>query len=249
MIIKKTLYGFKQIKYILEPLPNVEKLKREYSLVYYLGYENLDLKDFNVRHKKTPLIDLTRDKEDIFREFNSTTRNEIRQSEKIDSLRFAMDDHNIKDAYLLYSQHEQAQGRVPDRKKEFEGCIIFGAYLQNEMISAIICTHGSGYLRAKSISSKRMEKADKEFLKILGFASRRIVWELCQFGIANGYKGFDLGSINLEDPKKAGIAHFKQSFGGKLIDEYAYVYKSPAFNFFEKVAALRVYFKKIFKVH
>lgn len=246
MVIKKKIFGFKEIKYIFEPTPtNLEEHKRHYSMISISSYRELNLTDFCCRHKKTPIIDLEKTAEEIFDGFNSTTRNEIRQSEKIKDLEFKREDNNMEEAYILYSGHEFSQGRIPERRQEFEGCKIFSAYYQNSMIAAIICFYYPGYLRAKTISSKRMENISQEMNKVISLSSRRLVWEICQYGQEHGYKGFDLGAINLTDQKKKGIAQFKQSFGPIIVDEYAYFYKSHLFKLFEKLVPILVFIKKI----
>ena len=85
-----------------------------------------------------------------------------------------------------------------------------------------------------------MESFDKEMLRLISFSTRRLVWEICKYGKENDYFGFDLGSINLVDSNKASIAQFKNSFGGKIVDEYLYIYKSKIFKFFERVVKLKV---------
>jgi len=234
MIIKINKFGFKVIRYILEPFENFS-LTKKYSLVQVLNYKKTNYPGFTRRSKKTPIINLGRSQEDIFINFNSTARNEIRRSEKINKLEFKILDNNIKEAYNIYAGHERAQGRKPERKAEFKGGKIFSAYYKKKMIAVIICFHGSDYLRAKSISSRRMENINREMLKIISFATRRLVWEICKYGKSNNYKGFDLGSINLTDSGKKGIAAFKQSFGAEIIDEYNYVYKNRIYRFISKL--------------
>ena len=46
--------------------------------------------------------------------------------------------------------------------------------------------------------------------------------------------------VNFKDPEVAGITKFKMSFGGDVVNEYTYIYKSAAFRYFEKLAYLKV---------
>ncbi len=48
---------------------------------------------------------------------------------------------------------------------------------------------------------------------------------------------FDLGGIT-DDPAKAGIREFKQSFGGDEVDMYMYRYATPAFASVKKIVNL-----------
>jgi len=239
MILERKKIFLRGIRYILEDIPDTDMLKKKYQMITILTYDNIKLNGFTVRKKKTPLVDLSRIEAEIFNSFHDTTRNEIRRTEKIAGMEFVSDDKNIDEAYNLYRMHEQAQGRKPEKREEFIGTKIFSAYYKNEMISTVICFDSPKILRAKAISSKRLEHDDKEIRKIISFSSRRIMWEICKYGKKHGYSGFDLGSINLSDPKKESIARFKMTFGGGIVDEYLYIYKSRFFEVFEKAVKIR----------
>lgn len=239
MIIKRKVYFFKTVRYIFDQCEDIDRLKKNFDMINILSYQPLSLAGFSCRKKKTPFIDLSKSLDDIFFAFNHTTRNEIRRIEHIDDLVLKSDDSNFEDAYLVYCSHEIMQDRVPEKKEEFYGCKFFSAYYKEELISTVICFSGPKYLRAKAISSKRLDYPSKEILKIISFASRGLMWEACKWGKNNGYIGFDLGSINLTDKKKENIAKFKKSFGGDIIDEYLYTYKNFYYKRFEKVAKFR----------
>jgi hypothetical protein len=62
------------------------------------------------------------------------------------------------------------------------------------------------------------------------------MFEICKYGQAHGAKLVDLASINLTDPAKKSIADFKSSFGGKIENEYQYIWSDGFFRLFEKLA-------------
>lgn len=247
MVIKKRVLWFKVISFFLEDIHDTKEFKKKYSKIFILSYNKLDVSDFSVGKKKTPLIYLSKEKEEIFKNFNDTARKKIRRSERNNELRFVVNDNNFEEAYRIYADHVYAYGKIPDRKKEMEDMKIFSAYHKDEMIAAIICYDSPKFLRAKAICSKRFDVQNKEKIKLISIASCRLVWEICRYGIDNKYEIFDLGSINIKDESRAGAAQFKKSFNVDIIDEYYYVYKSPFFKFLQKFVFIKIYIYKFLK--
>lgn len=224
----------------------VEKqLYKNYDFVVALTYRDLALPDFDCLSKTTALIDLHPMSLEIFAKFNDTTRNEIRRTENNTRLSFRTEDRNFKKLYDLYKKFEFSQGRVPINFAEFQEYPVFAAYLDGEPISAVSIFSGGKYLRIRSIFSKRLAADDKEMYKLISNASRRIVWEICRWGKERGFSSVDMASVNLDNPKTASIARFKMNFGGELVKEYTYLYKSKAFRFFERFVIVPHFFKKL----
>ena len=218
---------------------------QEHSFVVALSYRDLTLTDFDRLVKKTALIDLSTTLSEIFAGFNNTTRNEIRKTEKNNRLVFKIEDDNYEELYNLYKKFEFEQGRVPISFIEFREYPIFAAYLDDEPISAVSVFSGGKYVRIRSIFSKRLAVDDKEIYKIISNASRRVIWDVCKWAKEQGFSFLDMASVNLNNPKTASIARFKMNFGGKLIKEYTYLHKSKTFRFFEKLVAIKHFFKRI----
>ncbi|HLC89721.1 MAG TPA: hypothetical protein VJG65_02050 [Patescibacteria group bacterium] len=242
MIFEKRVLWFKTIRYALEPWPDLEKLKKNYAAIYLVSYEKKDLPGFSVKIKETPIIYLNRKIEEVFNSFNETTRNEIRRTfdDKIPGLKIIADDQNLDANYQLSKKFEYQQGRVPEKISMYRGCRLFSAYLDGEIISSIICYDNNQILRAKAICSKRLTVEDRETYKIISYATRRLIYEACQWGIKNNYQCFDLGSVNFA---KENLAQFKLSFTKDLVTEYTYTYKSQWFE----LLASGVFIKKILK--
>lgn len=230
-MIKISFLGFKYARLILENLKfsQIEELKKRYSYLYIVAYKKTNLKNFEVLSKRTPIIDLTKDIKEIFRKFNATTRNEIRKTKKDENLKFIALDQNFDQIYKLYKNLERTQGRTPIPIQEIKKSKIFSAYFKGELISSISCYDHNKILRIGQIFSLRMKNEEKEF-KNTSWTTRRSMFEICKYGKKNGYKKLDLGIVNLTDPAKAGVAKFKQSFGGDIIDTYIYRYESKIFK-------------------
>lgn len=246
MTFKKRVLWFKTIRYVLEPWPDLDQLNQQYSAIYIVSYDKKDLPNFHVKIKDTPVIYLNKTIEEIFQNFNSTSRNEIRKTfdNKIKGLKFIVDDPNLEANYQLSKHFEYQQGRVPEPIAAYHGCKLFAAYYKDELISSIICYDNGQVLRAKAICSKRLETKSKDLYKIISYSTRRLIYEVCQYGIKNGYAMFDLGSVNFAKEK---LAQFKMNFTDDLIKEYTYTYKSSLFKLFERGVFLKKFAKKLFK--
>ncbi len=219
-----------------------QALKKKYQRISVNSYESVDdLHGFKKRKKTTHIINLkNKTIEEIFSGFNSQTKNKINRSFKNNTLNFKNNDSNFLENYRLYANIEYAQGRVPENKNYFKQVAFFSAYLKNELISNIGVIDVDGkILRVINISSKRLSKINKDKYKIISIASRRIVYEICKYGIENNFEKFDFCGINFEDPLKKGINDFKLGFGGETVSEYIYVYKGKAMKYFEKMFFLK----------
>lgn len=191
------------------------------------------------------LIDLCKSLPEILQGFNDTTRNEIRRTEKINKLFFRNGSLPNTESYKLYSDFEFSQRRVPVNFQAISSTLLFSAYYNNEIISGVYLISAGKYLRIRSIFSKRTNAGDKEVYKIIGYATRRIIWEICKWGKNNGYVSLDMASVNINNPKTLSIAKFKMSFGKELVPEYTYIHKTKAFAFFEKMVVVKILFKKL----
>lgn len=249
MQIKKD-YFFKTVNYILD-VPDTKELKKvsgKASRIMVLSYYPINLPGWKIKIKDTTVIDLGGGVEKVFSQFNHTARNEIKKTEKISGLIIKVDEKFSEEGYKIYCEHEIFQGRAPLPRKDFFGCLFFNAILNNEVISVITVFPCKQIMRIKTISSKRLSSVnDKERIKIIGSASRRLIWEICLYGIKHNKKGVDLAYINLSDSTKQGITQFKMSFGGSIVKEYAYFYESLVYRIFKKLVPFRLFLKNFFR--
>lgn len=213
------------------------ELIKKYDYIYLVSYNYIDLSfnniDFSLNNieylkKITPIIDLKNSVDNIFKKFRTNTRRGINQTFKIENLKFINLDKNYKEIYELNKNFEYSHGWKPTIIDEFINGYTFSAYYNNKIIAIISCNIDNNIIRVTNIASNRLEN-NNEYNKIVGYATRRLVYEICKWGVENNSEFFDLGIINLLDPTKKGIASFKSSFGGEIVDTYIYRYKSKQF--------------------
>lgn len=247
MIIEQKKLFFRTLSIVLEDdkiLPAYNSKK--YSSIIALSYKDLNLPLFSKYSKPTLCIDLTKDTDVIFSSFNDTTRNEIRKTHKIPELSFSMHETPSLQSYEVYKKFEYSQGRVPVAFSALAQMPSFEAYYNGEIISCIYVMECNPYLRIRSIFSKRIEAENRQMYNIIAYATRRLVWDICEWGKKNNFVSLDLASVNIDNPKTKSIARFKMSFGKDLIPEYTYIYKSTMFMLFERFAFIKLAFKRIF---
>lgn len=227
MIFLRKKIGLYSIRVILDDAAFLEARKQaKYSAITAVSYNKINLPEYRVVEKPTCLIDLSVPEIDIFQNFNDTTRNEVRRTERLPDLVFLSALVPTESSYETYSKFEYAQGRAPGSWDEIKHTLFFGAFKNDDLISGVFVIPSSTFLRVRSIFSERLLAPDKETRQIISYSSRRVMWEICKWGKINGFKSLDLASVNSSTPKSASIAKFKLSFGGKVIPEYTYIYQS-----------------------
>ena len=232
IMVNKTSFPFRTIRIVLEDDILKEELKlKRYSYITGVSYGGwYDGKEIVIKSKKTPVIQLNgRSEDDVFSGFNDTTRNEIRKTEKSSQYIFKLPDINTRAILGLYKKFEIAGNRQPRASVYFRDSLFAGAYCDGVLVAAIICYNSFPYLRVHAIVSAGVEIISDR--RIVSYTTRRLVWEFCQYGLKKNYAWLDLGGVNQKDPQKAGITAFKMSFGGELINEYTYTYKSLLYSY------------------
>lgn len=214
-----------------------ERLKDKYDKLSIVSYEKLNLTGFTENMRTTALIKLRGMKiDEIFSGFNYETRHKIRRAEKNEVVHVVSLDNDIHSHYSLYVEFEESQGRKAYRKLDLADCLFFGAYSGKELLSSVICQDINGkVLRIKHIASKRLKTDNKKKIRLISEASKFVFYEAIRYAHLKGFEHFDLNGINLKDPAKRGITDFKMGFGGSILDEYWYVYKSPFFRIAEGI--------------
>lgn len=212
---------------------------KSYAYVTAISHHRFDFgPGVSVKPKKTIVVHLGgMTPEKLLQTFNETSRNEIRRTFSMADLAIRRDT-NLDVAYDLYARFERAQGRTPQHKESFLKSRIWCAYLDGRIISAIACYDSKPILRVRAIYSTRLWEKDKNRYALTGFITRRLVYEICAYGIKNGYTGVDMGAANFKDSTKQGVTKFKSSFGGEVVDEYTYTYKSKLFRFIKLISRL-----------
>ena len=248
MIQERNKLLFRSLR-VLHQQENLKELldKNKYDYITVISYSDLGLEKegYILKHKNLANIALNGAIEDVLERFARRTKQEVLSTYKIPELEFKIADQDLKTTYKLYKDFERAQGRKPWGRESFDGVINFNAYYKGELIASVPCYDVFPYLQVRAIFSKRMGESDRELYKLIGSATRRLIFEACKYGKERGYKFVGLGSVNYSTEQKANVANFKMFFGSELGDEYTYTYKSRKFIFLEKI---RDFIKRVFKI-
>ncbi len=80
------------------------------------------------------------------------------------------------------------------------------------------CYFGEDIIRVSRIySNKKINSNPLITGTIYGSAAKRLVLNICNYAIENGFKSVDLGGVDFSDPAKEGISRFKTSLGGEVL--------------------------------
>ncbi len=240
MIYKKRKFFLNSIRVLHQNEDLGELLdKTKYDYMTVISYRDLGLEKqgFGLIKKKLANIRLNGSLEEITAKFARRTQQEIMKTFKITELKFTVGDTDFHGTYALYRDFELAQGRKPWSRESLAGLMNFNAYYKGELIVAVPCYDLYPYLQVRAIFSKRLSIGDdnKDLYKIIGSATRRLIFEICKYGKENDYEYVGLGSVNYSTAQKSNVAQFKMFFGSEIGDEYTYTHKSRKFLFLEKI--------------
>lgn len=209
---------------------DLNELKKHYGYFHIYTLKKIDDPDLSTLEQKTIFINLDKGLDEVFSDFNDTCKKHIRRAERNPEIMIKILDDNFEGSYELYRNIKSAEGAKPDIETEFQDCLLFNAYYKGKMIVTMSFYDNGETIRAKHIASVRKLGEDQ---KVVAQASRLITWEVCKWGASNGRKLLDLAGIT-DDPKKAGIKAFKESFGGNEGVVYMQRYEMPAFSDIKK---------------
>jgi hypothetical protein len=249
MIKSKKIFGiFNTIEVISNNEDEIDQAveNNDFSRAYIFTNKEISLPSkFILRKvKMTPIVSLDDKKiEEVFLGFKKNTRNEISKTFNLPDLHISRNLHK-DEAYQVYANFEYKQHRIPVGRAQFEGMHIFEASWEKGLVSVISCVDAFPRLKVFSISSERLDTSDPEKYKIIGYATKRLIYEICKYGTENGYRELDLAYVNLKDPSKAGIDSFKMQFNGEITNEFLYIYKSFLLEILEKLIFIKLFYKK-----
>ena len=238
MVIKKNKFFLKLIEIVLDDQAGRDAIenRKKYDHINIVSYDQVNVpEDFKVKKKQSVRIDLSDGMENVFNDFDKTCKKHIKRTFKMDNLSFKMLDQDFNKTYAAYVDFEKANKRTPFAKTSLQDLYLFNAYDGDEVISAILCYKTFPSLKAHTIFSKRLAKMDKDKYKMISYATRRLVYEICRYAIENNYTQLDLGSVNFTDSSKSGITNFKMTFKPAIADEYHYIYQSPKFKLVNRI--------------
>jgi lipid II:glycine glycyltransferase (peptidoglycan interpeptide bridge formation enzyme) len=203
----------------------------DYSFV--ISYGDFKSTSYDIVDKHAVIIDLEKNIDEVFSNFNSTSRKHIRRFDKLEELSFHNEIYDKSTFYKFYCSCERSRDWLPIAEEEFFNSIIFYVTYMGipiSGISAYICDSKIRMGRIFSIRNKT--KIDNANL-IFGVAAKKLVYEFCIYAKENNFKFIDLGGIDLKSDKKSGISKFKLSFTDKIVPVKIGRYVKPPKTYFE----------------
>lgn len=239
-MLVNSILGLKYIRLLRREafLEEMEELKKKYSYIFLVSYNQINITGFSVQSKQSIIIDLSAGLDNVFDNFKSNTRKEIRKTFNLnaDGLTFVPIDKQINKIYTCYKKFEYIRGWMPALKSEIKNSLVFAAYYQGAVVAGVTCYADENFIRVGKIFSLRYQCAGNKInSQIIGSASRRLIFEICKYGVEHGFTSLDLGGVDFIDQKKIGISEFKSCFGGDTKDVYICRYIKKNFALLKKI--------------
>ena len=188
---------------------------------------------FRCQPFQTPLVDLARAEEDLWRGLEAKScRYEVRKAEKMECVVSRNEDQEV--ARLLINDSIRRLGyRAELGEKEWRALLpdhdIFLCRWQSVPVAAhVILRDRPG--RARLLLSGGADRGDERLRSAVGPGNRILHWRELQYYKAEGYHFYDFGGcdVNKESPHYRNT-QFKLSFGGRVVEEpIVYLAKNPA---------------------
>lgn len=199
-------------------------------------------KRFCFQEKKWTLVtDLSIDKEEIFKQFSSNLRNEIRKVQKLENVIISyneIDKNTFINFYNDFAKEKQLDLLDERRLNKYGNNLFFvSAKLDNELTNVQV------YIVDEVLKISRLLYSvstihgleDKIKRNQIGWINKALHWYAIEYMQKNGFEIFDWGGYSNDKNNKAlaGIDKFKKSFGGELVEIYDY--KSFPFYLLEQL--------------
>ncbi|KAB2914723.1 MAG: hypothetical protein F9K23_13420 [Bacteroidetes bacterium] len=206
-------------------------LKADYDYSFVISYGGFEDPEYNTIDKNAGIIDLTKGLDHVFANFNKKNRQHVRGTETTEELSFTHAIDDFDSYFQFYKRCENERGWYPVPESELKNSIVFSAAFNGHFIAGVTAYTTGNKLRLGRIYSTKRSNDQTEISNALsGASTKRIIFEFCKYGIENGFATLDLGGVDLNDPSKAGITQFKQSFGIEIIPVKIGRYTSQTFN-------------------
>ena len=236
---KCSLFQLIEVYYAQKP-EDVDALKKPLTLnkIAYIRHAPilLDLEGFAGWYCPIPtvLLDLGRDLGELFREANSTCRNLIRRIDRIssqiatrrnDSAAYA-DFLKLHNGFIAHSRHSEplSSSRLDGLRPTID---VFVAYFEGRPLSGHVLIRDQTIGRVRLLFSASTRLEGKDAPAFVGSINRWLHWYEIRLYKSEGMLVYDFGGAGTDTPRKAGIARFKQSFGGTQVLEHNYVAARP----------------------
>jgi hypothetical protein len=223
-LIKVCEIYYEQIEVIRDFLKN-----NSFIATRIFSYEPLALPNFAIiSEKKTTRIILPdKSDEEILASFKKNYRNEIRKTYNDSRYSFVIQEGFSSAGYQLYKAFEVESQRPYLKESAATGVWVLG-YIDEELVSGIYLTDLSPVLKVVAIFSARKEMKEETISPaMIGYLSKRLMYEVCQFATKSGFFCVDLAYVNIASEERIGITMYKLGFGGDVVTEYIYENNSP----------------------
>lgn len=186
------------------------------------------------RPTSTILLDLGRKISDLFAEANATCRNLIRRADRVsarteirrnDAVAYA-DFIRLYNRFVEHSRHSEplSSARLDGLRPISD---VFVAYFEGRPLCGHVLVRDETIGRVGLLlsASTRLEGSDAP--AFVGSINRWLHWYEIQLYKSEGMLVYDFGGASADTHRLAGIAHFKQSFGGTQVQEHDYIAARP----------------------
>ena len=181
--------------------------------------------------KYTLITDLSKGVDNIFKNFKSNYRNEIRKVKKLNNLIVEKDSISIKqfvDFYNKFLAIPKGLSFINERRltKFGKNITFFSAKIDNELTHIQVYIIDKDEKIVRLLHSVNILHTEKNPIKKrnIGHVNKYLHWYSIEYFIEKEYKIFDWGgySNNKNNSILMGIDNFKKGFGGELIKIYDY---------------------------
>lgn len=179
---------------------------------------------------ETRLLDLTRDETTLFGEMNRTCRSQIRKADRLsDRIEVRQNDSTayrdflaMHNDFVALKQHSE---RLSERRLEALKPLsdVLVAYFEGRPICSHLVLRDEPLKRVGvlfTVSTRLREEEPSIFISSL---NRWLHWYEMRRYKSQGMQTYDFCGVGTDSPEKAGIAYFKQSFGGTRVLEHNYI--------------------------
>ncbi|MBI4843147.1 MAG: hypothetical protein HY809_02330 [Nitrospirae bacterium] len=181
----------------------------------------------------TKLIDLTASSEEILSQCGKNNKYKIKRAEK-EGIRFEIenDPHAFTNYYRLFAKSKSSVKEILEMGIDYidlyKGYItITKAAAGNEVLAmhSYVADREGGRVRLLHAASLFRDEDDSQKRSLIGRANRFLHFQDMLYFKDNGFRIYDMGgyAYNSDNPELQKINEFKDSFGGKLIEESIYV--------------------------
>ena len=175
---------------------------------------------YNVEKAETVVLELDRKEEELWKNFNRSTKRNINKAEKndVEIVEFERPDINAVNSY--YSMIKSTLGEKAKRKKYYLK-VVFNLLPKNNA-KILLAKHDDKYIAGSIILSFKdviYYWHGASFREFLNLAPNHLLqWHIIKWANANGYKKYDF--VRIERDRLPGIARFKLGWGGEIVSFY-----------------------------